>query len=309
MTGERFQPRGRFFVIGAAKSGTTILHHWLSRHPDLTLSLEKEARFLAYLGHMPAYKGYGACGQELMRENRTRLPVSFEDYEALFQAERPATLFGETSPVYLYEPSATANIQKYYPGSKCIAVLRNPIERAYSAYLHMKRENAEPLGFPEALDAEVNRIRENAGMPWRYQDMGLYAKQLKTCFKNIPRSHCNVFLYDDLVTAPEKVMCEICDFLEIPSAEACITTEKRNVSGIPKNVQLYKALRAEKGVSRMVKKVIPQGLRHTLRQKTNHLLLKRPDMDIETRERLTEFFREGLLELENLLERDLTIWR
>lgn len=145
-----------FIIIDAAKSGTTSVLAYCAQHPGIFVSPLKEARFLAYDGKLPQYQGYGPQGPELMRSYDETLPTTWEAYQSLFEHARPDQKSGEASPAYLYLEQAPLNIQNRTPKAKLIAVLRNPVDRAFSSYLHLRRDNSEGVSFQEALELESN---------------------------------------------------------------------------------------------------------------------------------------------------------
>ena len=105
---------------------------------------------------------------------------------------------GEASTHYLYVEKSPGRIKALIPDAKLIAVLRNPVDRAFSSYQHLVRDDLEPLDFGAALDAEPERIAEHYAYLYRYTDMGLYSEQLDRYEKTFPESQLCVLLYDDL---------------------------------------------------------------------------------------------------------------
>src|SRR3712207_4104321 len=125
-----------FLVIGAMKSGTTALYYYLEQHPEIYMSPVKEPNFFS-------------------QENAADTVTHIGTYEQLFKGASGKKAIGEASHSYLYEPRAAAEIRRYVPKVKLIAILRNPIDRAYSHFLHMVRSGTEPLDdFAQALREE-----------------------------------------------------------------------------------------------------------------------------------------------------------
>ena len=117
-----------FLIIGAMKSGTTALYYYLEQHPQVYMSPVKEPNFF--------------CSEENSDGDfATRLGA----YQDLFRDVSGEKAIGEASHCYLYEPEAAARIQEYITDAKLIAVLRDPVDRAYSHFLHMVRNGSEPL--------------------------------------------------------------------------------------------------------------------------------------------------------------------
>src|SRR5215210_1748036 len=152
-----------FLVIGAGKSGTTSLYHYLRQHPDVYMSPVKEPLFFAAEGGRIRFPG--PDGRMISRAANPGAVTRMKDYRALFAGVSGKKAVGEASPQYLYTPEAPLRIKHYVPEAKLIAVLRNPVERAYSAFLHRTRLGREPLAdFSEALRQEDSRMREGWGL-------------------------------------------------------------------------------------------------------------------------------------------------
>ncbi len=147
-----------FLIIGAAKAGTTALYSYLKQHPQIYMSPEKEPHFFAFEGEQPNFGGT-AGKQEWL--NRTVI-TDIETYRKQFQKVSREIAIGEASALYLYIPKAVERINHYIPDVKLITILRNPIERAYSAFLFQIRDELEPItDFAQALEEEKIRINKN----------------------------------------------------------------------------------------------------------------------------------------------------
>jgi hypothetical protein len=292
-----------FIIIGAAKSGTTSLAQYLGQHPQVHMSRLKEARFLAYPEGPPAYRGYGPNGGRIMSVYHDTLPGSQAAYEALFDGASPDQLTGEASPAYIYLPAAAENIRNLYPDAKLIAILRNPVQRAYSSYLHMLREDAEELSFAEALAAEQGRISEGAGLPYHYASMGFYARQLAGFSGWFDRKCIAIFYYEDFVRDTAATLVSICGFLDIDPGFSFDTLQKRNVSGVPVNRGLFNAFNRFKRslLPASVKRVLPAGLRTRLNQAANERLLRKPGIGEQEARQLAALYREDSRQLANLV--------
>ncbi|MBK1827810.1 sulfotransferase family protein [Haloferula rosea] len=292
-----------FIIIGAAKSGTTSLAQYLGQHSEVCISKLKEARYLAYPEGPPDYRGYGPRGDEIMRIYRETMPRSMAEYEALFDQALPSQLTGEASPAYLYLEGTAARISELYPDTKVIAILRNPVERAYSSYLHMRREDAEDVSFREALNLEPSRIAEGAGLPYHYASMGFYARQLAPYFEAFDSSRIAVFFYEDFASRTAEVLAAICRFLDIDDSAAFDSSERRNVSGIPVNRSAFNAFNRLKGslLPKSFKRILPGSLRSGLNKAASKRLLRKPSIGEEEANRLCELYRKEKQELADLL--------
>ena len=161
-----------FLMVGAQKCGTPSLYYYLKQHPQIYMSPVKEAHFFdVEEGEKPDFR----------RASHSSRPVSgIEDYRALFAGVKDETAIGEASPSYVYIPEAPRRIRSRLPDAKLIAILRDPADRAYSAFLHTSRSGREPLtDFAQALREEEDRIRNGWHPLYHYRERGFYHAQLK----------------------------------------------------------------------------------------------------------------------------------
>jgi hypothetical protein len=296
-----------FIVIGAAKSGTTSLYSYCSQHPEIFMATMKEARYLAHLGENPRYRGYGEQGPQKMARYGETIPKTLDEYLELFRGASPNQKTGEASPAYLYLPAAPEKIRETVPEVKLIAVLRNPVDRAFSSFLHLKRDNAESLSFSRALAAERQRIAENAGLLWRYVDLGLYAQQLKRFLKVFPEEQMKVILYEDLCRDPGAEMSSIFRFIGVDPSFEPDTDDRLNVSGIPRNRAIYDYY-SSANLVHLVGRMIPKFARRIMKSGLARTLLKKPELEPSIRKKLVDCFREDVGDLEELIGRDLSGW-
>lgn len=197
-----------FLVIGAPKAGTSALHVALSKHPDFLMSRVKEPKFFLCDGPPPRYRGPGDAHSS--REWVWRR----DEYERLFESSREASFRGESTPLYLSDRSALERIAVAIPDVRLIAVLRDPIDRAYSNWAHLWADGLEPVpDFLEACALETARRNADWAPFWRYLGLGLYGEQLRTVFQTFPRDHVHVLRYKDLVDSPADATDAICEFL------------------------------------------------------------------------------------------------
>lgn len=185
-----------FAIIGTQRGGTTSLYRYLSRHPDVGPAYRKEVHF---------FDRYYAKGLDW--------------YLAHFPMRGEADIVGEASPYYLFHPEVPERIHAVLPHAKFIALLRNPVDRAYSHY-HMKvRRGIETLSFEEAIDKEDERMSvtdDAASLPWRhysYLRRGLYVDQLQRWTNIFPRERLLVIKSEDLYKDPARVLTQTQAFL------------------------------------------------------------------------------------------------
>lgn len=196
-----------FMIIGAQKSGTTAMFSYLSQHPELSINKRKATHFfdLNYHKGMCFYKRHFPL--KVLSKGR---------------------IVGEYTPFYLFHPLAIERIAKDLPGVKLIALLRNPVDRAYSHY-NMKREKEhDKEGFEEALAledtrtaGEADKIRQDERyISWNYRAYtykarGLYADQLEKVYRHFPKEQVLVLSSEMYFNNHLDAMKEIYHFLGI----------------------------------------------------------------------------------------------
>jgi len=193
-------------VIGAQRSGTTSIFNYLIQHPDVVAPLGKEIHYFDF---------HYAQG---VRYYRGRFPYSHR--------LRNGTITLDATPYYLVHPLVPQRAARLLPDIKLIALLRNPIERAFSHYQHEVRGGREPLSFVEALDREVERLageeermrREPNYYSWNhhrysYTHRGLYALQLRRWLEHFPRSQLLVLQSEAMYRDPAAATARVHRFL------------------------------------------------------------------------------------------------
>lgn len=296
-----------FLVIGAAKSGTSALHQYLLQHPAIFLHPTwKEARFFAYDGHPPTYRGPGD-----LKSNRRALS-SLDAYAAYFRDVKNETAVGEVSPVYLFHERAPACIQRYVPDVKLIAVLRHPVDRGYSHFLHLVRDHREPLrDFAQALAEEDARVEANWEWSWFYRRVGRYADQLERYFARFDRRQIQIHLYDDFEADPVRVCQSIFRFLGVDDGFVPDSSKRYNESTFSTNPARTRRLLAFAHAVVPVKRVLP-----TQWWRRGSMIWRRayasdhfkPTLDPDLRRQLTASCQDEIHRLETLIERDLSHW-
>jgi hypothetical protein len=142
---------------------------------------------------------------------------------------RARGLVGEASPSYLFHPLAPERVSRLIPETKLIALVRNPVDRAFSHYQHEVALGREPLSFEQALEAEDDRLRGEEerlladpayfSHPWwnyTYRARGLYAEQLERWLGEFPREQLLILPSDDLLLEPGRAHARVLEFLGAP---------------------------------------------------------------------------------------------
>ena len=291
-----------FLIVGAPKAGTTSLYRYLQQHPQIYMSPVKEPYFFAFDGEQLDFQGPG--------DSEKKYITNVDSYEALFESKSDEVAIGEASPGYLASTSAPERIRKYIPDAKMIAILRDPVERAYSQYLSLVFQNLEPItDFAQAMRAEETRIRAKWLPRWRYRQRGFYGKQLKRYLHLFDQRQIRVYLYEDFRSDPLSVVQDVSRFLGVDETFVPNMSEKHNVTWVYKNEALHRILTNPNPAKSLLGPLFPIGLRARIRSKLMDLnLTERPRLSPETRSHFIEEYREDILELQELIQRDLSKW-
>jgi hypothetical protein len=194
-------------IIGAARSGSSSMYKYLAAHPKVVPSIRKETDYFS--------RRYGR-GEAWYRAH---FPLKAR------MALNPGLITFEATPSYLFNPLAPMRAATLVGNVRLIALLRNPIDRAYSQYHHAVRLGLEPLSFEEAIDAEPARIAPKFDdlardpnysgplMQAAYVSGGFYAEQLERWLEHFERDRLLVLMSEELYRCPASVYNEITAFL------------------------------------------------------------------------------------------------
>lgn len=286
-----------FFIVGAARSGTTSLDRYLSQHPEIYIPRGKEVHFFA-AEHFPCT----GPGDERLNK---RVIHDQDHYAQLFTEVRGEKAIGEASVFYLSFAGTAERIAQAVPDAKIIISLREPVERAYSAYMHLVRDGRETLGFAEGLSQEQERKQKGFEPLWWYKELSLYYEQVKRYLEVFGRERVKVLLYDELCDNPGQMLREVFVFLGVKEDVDIDTSVRYNVSGVPKSRRLYTLMyNCYALLCKFVDK--PSS---ALAHKALSVLLRRVPMNEQIQAQLKADLVEDVGRLEELLQRDLNWWQ
>ena len=295
-----------FLIAGAAKCGTTSLFHYLRAHPQIYLPGQKEPRYFT-AGLAAELSDHDPRSTWIKRDTVSELP----DYLALFRSARAGQVIGEGTATYLYfHDHAVPRIRELIPEASIVIILRDPVERAYSAWLQQRRDQVEDLSFEDALSREAERIAGRWGSMYHYAAQGFYSGQVEDFQRNFQR--LKVILFDDLVADAQSVVGELCDFLKVERLALPEVGRKFNVSGLPRHPRLFRLLSRGNALTAAVRPAVdallPAGFAERQLARLSASLLDRPVLRGDTRAMLRDRFRADVLRLEALLGRNLSAW-
>ena len=246
-----------FFILGAAKCGTTFLYNYLKLHPQIYFPNDKECHFFDH----DTFWGKGV---------HTYLRWYFKKAEHYL-------VRGEATPAYFRLPEKVIpRMLSLYADNppKFLVVFRNPVERAWSHYRHMVRNCIENKTFERALELEKKRLNENPFGWWGYYSDGLYASQLQKWLRYFPRERFIFFITEDLHYKPNKVVMETCTFLDIDFKATFNSFDQANVASETRSKFLMNFLVKPSGIKKPFKILLPMHKRKQLKEWLQRINLK-----------------------------------
>lgn len=288
-------------IVGAAKCGTTSLANFLSKNDEIFVPSIKECRFFSQLDGN--YKGLGA--ESFVNSGVT----DFNDYCNLFSSRKEKILADCSNDyLYYYQRAIPKILEILGRNTKIIIVLRNPVDRAYSNYLHSTREGWDDLTFMQALKSEDNRIAKNWAWSYHYIKAGLYYDAVKAYKENF--DNIKIILFEDLDSSVRDD--SFYDFLGIKNNAAEIKFGKDNVSGAIRSKLLWKVLYKKSFLKNLSKKIVNLlGLK-----KIASKFIQWVKVQNLTSVKMTSFehnflrkqYKNDIIKLSKLIDRDLDHW-
>lgn len=262
-----------FIGIGAQRAGTTWLYECLAEHPQVFMSAQKE---LGYFGAEP--------------------DPGIAWYEQQFADRGEAIAVGEITPTYMVSEASIRQMAAVVPEARLIAVLREPVSRAFSAYQLFKSVRWADVSFAQAAQRESDLIR-----------YGLYAQQLEMLYGYFHPAQVKVFLYDDITASASAAVSELFEFIGVdPSYRPASLGERYNRVIFPRTQALLSKLKLGGVVEAIKATPVGPWIKRT------HARTGRRAQDAmtpEDRQRIKAHFSDDISKLERLLGRDLSAWR
>lgn len=288
-----------FFIIGAAKSGTTSLFELAGEHPGVFASKKKEIKFFS---NDERYKN----GIDWYAQNH------FSDSNGF-----PVRM--EASPAYLtWSEKVAPRIKAAYRGRppRFAVIFRDPVKRAYSHYWDRVRQGDETLSFPEAIHAEESRIKENwddlyyhGNGLYGYFRAGCYATRLKPYLEAFPLEQFFFLLQEDLQNHFERSMNALFNFLELDGLKS-LQPVKRNQSAIPRDrglFSMYSRIKQSK-MGGSLRHLLPRSMKLFIRHKVIVRPLRYPPIENDIAAQLYSRYLGEVKQLESILGRNLSHW-
>ncbi len=299
MRSDKLRNLPNFFIIGAAKAGTTSIYDILKKYKEVYLPVQKEPSFF--------------CDNEYYEKG-------IEWYiDTFYRKAGKYPVRGDATPRYLYWgkrviPRFLEIYHKNLP--KIIVIFRNPADLVYSYYWQNVREGRESLSFSEALKNENQRmithkefLESRGRFTYAYSKIANYASQIKLYKDNFPPNNFLYLITEDLRNFPW-VVSKLETFLQLDKI-IWSNTVTSNQASLPRCRCIHQWLSNRSRLKDIIKNFLPYNLRYSIKRRAIELNLQKmklPTMDIELRRKLTNDYLPEIKNLESLIGRDLSDW-
>ncbi len=278
-----------FFIVGAAKSGTSSLYYYLKKIPGIYMSTKKEPHYFSYTS--------------ISDDDPFRKPIrDKKKYLKLFANAKDEKIIGEASTSYLGDPKAAELIHKILPNARILISLRDPVEKIFSGYLMVIRLGISKTSFHEQIQKDLNQ--NEFSIHSLRLNSALYSKHVKRYCDIFDSKQIKIIIFEEWIKNSENNMKEILKFLDLKILLHDFKEEVYNPYQIPRG-KLLTSIRTNNNLRRASRRILPQSARTFLR---NNFFVKKgvkPKLEEEDRKLLTNFYIDDVKKLQTLLGRKL----
>ncbi|MBL6657920.1 MAG: sulfotransferase [Flavobacteriales bacterium] len=287
-----------FFIVGAPKSGTTSLYHYLKQHPDICIP-EKEPRYFIKDSILEV------SDEDPIKPYLLRSSVLDEkEYFDLYKGKTEKILCDSSTQYLFHHDEVIPKIKALQNEPKILILLRNPVERSYSNYQH-NLSTFENLSFDKAIDEEEQRLEKKFNSFWYYKHLSLYSKHVGAYQKEF--KEVKVLFFENFIKDINGTLSDIFEFLEVdPSFVPSNFMVNKKSTGVPKRQWLNSLLQYFSNV-KVLKKVFyslfgqdkTKLMRELIMRK--NLTKSKKEMDDAIRLKLESFFLDDMNKLKEIL--------
>ncbi|MFP8487473.1 sulfotransferase family protein [Gracilimonas sp. Q87] len=288
------EKKPNLFIVGAPKAGTTSLYNYLEEHPEVFMCDLKETNYFSY----KEIKNQDLFYNEEKVNN-------IDDYLALFKSIKQEKIIGEASVSYLFYEDVPGRLFDFNSQSKIIIVLRNPIDRGFSHYLMDSRLGLVDHSYDDIVDKNIEDKRGELYYQ-QYVELGLYHNQVKRYLDIFGHEQVKIILFEELVDDIAIVVKDLFRFLEVDSNFEPQLSKKYNTFKEPKN-KLIDTLYKIKSIRKSLSSFLPETMKSLLLSSVFEKGQK-PRLQVNTKDKLISIYRDDVISLEKLLNKDLKDW-
>ena len=281
-----------FIISGFPKCGSTALHYYVDAHPEIFMPKQKELHYFTQSYISKLNKGPGDL------EAKKSQVKSLDSYFKMFEGVSGEKTIGETSPSYINYPNSFKKINKELDTPKLIILIRDPIKRAYSNYLHLLREHRETESFSKSLDLENFRKSQQYSDFWLYTFNSFYYDKIIEAKKVF--SDVLILTQEELNLDTKKTLIKVYKFLEVDSEFTPKNSNNRyNKGGLYKKNIITNFIFKQGKIKTIFKKIVPispwmKAIKNSLISNYHY---KAAPVDEETENKLVKLFKKEVYNL------------
>lgn len=281
-----------FIISGFPKCGSTALHYYVDAHPEIFMPKQKELHYFTQSYISKLNKGPGDL------EAKKSQVKSLDSYFKMFEGVSGEKTIGETSPSYINYPNSFKKINKELDNPKVIILIRDPIKRAYSNYLHLLREHRETESFSKSLDLENFRKSQQYSDFWLYTFNSFYYDKIIEAKKVF--SDVLILTQEELNLDTKKTLIKVYKFLEVDSEFTPNNSNNRyNKGGLYKKNIITNFIFKQGKIKTIFKKIVPispwmKAIKNSLISNYHY---KAAPVDQETENKLVKLFKKEVYNL------------
>ncbi|MCA0152372.1 sulfotransferase family protein [Winogradskyella vincentii] len=293
-----------FIIVGFPKCGSTSLHYYLNDHPEIFMPTQKELHY--FTNEKLSQLNEGPQDNKVNQFNIS----SFSEYQKKFKNVKNERVIGEVSPSYINYPECIDKIkEKLGDEVKIIIIVRDPIKRAFSNYLHLVRESREKQSFYEALKQEDQRKKLKYSDFWYYSFNSMYYDKIKAFnneFKDVL-----IVKTEDLNKKATDVLKSVYEFLEVDSNYLPGNLEKRyNPGGVFEENLITRFFFKQSSLRSFIKKVVPitPWMKHIKQKMISKYKKPTPSIDKDSEDYLVDLLKEQVIKLNQEFQINIDDW-
>jgi len=220
---------------------------------------------------------------------------NLDEYRTHYENTKDARIIGDCSPSYFFHSNSTESIIASATNPKGVVLLRNPIDKMYSQYLHLVRNDREHLSFEDALDAETERKSKNYSDMWLYAESGLYADKLSQFINTFGDKNIKVVLFDDFKNNTSRVVESLITFLDLDPMDKPVEYNIFNKgNAVPRFGQFSLDIINNQHVRQAIEKALPSHISNKAKNIAKSLILKKADgVSRKLRQKYSKHFRSN----------------
>jgi hypothetical protein len=291
-----------FIIMGFPKCGSTALHYYLEAHPEIYMPNQKELHYFTQPNISTLNQGEGDLAA---KESQIKTRI---EYFNLYKGVKGEKAIGETSPSYINYPESFKNINKLLSNPKVIIILRDPVKRAYSNYLHLLREQRETKTFSQALELEDKRKEKNYSDFWYYKFNSFYYDKINKAKESF--TDVLILTQEELNKNTKKTIAKTYRFLQVnDDFTPANFNNKYNKGGLYKKNLITSFVFRQGKIKTLIKKAV--NVTPWMKSIKNKIISKyqyNPDpIELNLQKKLIKLFKKDVLKITEMGV-DTSLW-